>query len=299
MTTTILLGTLYPLLLDALDLGKISVGPPYFNSVFVPLTAIIAVLMGIGPLARWKQNDPQQLIKQLRWPAIISILLGIAFVPLFFGDFSLLAMLGMVLAFWIVASMMADLRNRLRNKAGLWQGLQTLPRQYYSMAIAHLGVAIFVVGITLTSHYSVEKDVRMAPDQKMSLAGYEFHFFGLKKSQGPNYESHEGIIKVSKDGKPVVTLNPEKRLYFVQQNPMTEAAIDAGLFRDIYVSLGEPLPDGKAWAVRLYYKPFIRWIWLGALVMSFGGLLAATDKRYRILQRRAAKMPAGAATAKA
>ena len=299
VTTTILLGTLYPLLLDALGLGKISVGPPYFNSVFVPLITIIAVLMGIGPLARWKHNDPQKMIKQLRMPAIISLILGIAFVPLFFKDFSLLAMLGMVMAFWIVAALIADLRHRLRNKPNVWQGLLTLPRQYYSMSVAHLGVAIFAVGITLTSHYSVEKDVRMEPDQTMNLAGYDFHFAGLKKSQGPNYESSRGIIKVSKDGKPVVTLYPEKRLYFVQQSPMTEADIDAGLFRDIYVSLGEPLPDGKAWAIRLYYKPFIRWIWLGALVMAFGGLLAATDKRYRILQRHTAKLPAGAATAKA
>ncbi len=299
VTTTILLGTLYPLLLDSLGLGKISVGPPYFNSVFVPLITIIAVLMGIGPLARWKQNDPQQLIKQLRWPAIISIVLGIAFVPVFFKDFSLLAMLGMVMAFWIVASMIADLRQRLRNKPNLWQGLQMLPRQYYSMAVAHIGVAMFAIGITLTSHYSVEKDVRMAPDQTIHLAGYDFHFSGMKKEQGPNYESNRAIMKVSKDGKPVTTLYPEKRFYFVQQNPMTEAAIDAGLLRDIYISMGEPLPDGKAWAVRLYYKPFIRWIWLGALVMAFGGLLAATDKRYRILQHRTAAMPAGAATAKA
>ena len=297
VTTTILLGTLYPLLLDALGLGKISVGPPYFNSVFVPLGTIIAVLMGIGPLARWKQNDPQQMLKTLRIPAAISLLLGILFIPLFFSDFSVLAMLGIALAIWIVATLVVDLRHRLRNKGALWQGLQNLPRQYYSMTIAHLGVAIFAVGITLTSHYSVEKDVRMAPDQTLSLAGYDFHFFGLKKSQGPNYESHRGIMKVSKNGKPVATLYPEKRLYFVQQNPMTEAAIDAGLFRDIYISLGEPLPDGKAWAVRLYYKPFIRWIWLGALVMAFGGLLAATDKRYRILQRRTVNIPAAAAKA--
>ena len=299
LTMTILLGTLYPLLLDSLGLGKISVGPPYFNSVFVPLAAVIAVLMGVGPLARWKQNNPEKLLKLLRTPAIVSIVLGLAFVPLVFGDFSLLAALGMILAFWIVASLLTDLRHRLRNKTNLWQGLMSLPRQHYSMAIAHLGVAVFAVGITLTSHYSVERDVRMEPDQKMSLAGYEFHFSGLKNSRGPNYESNQGIIKVSKNGKPVVTLYPEKRLYFVQQSPMTEADIDAGLFRDIYVSLGEPLPDGKAWAVRLYYKPFIRWIWLGALIMSFGGLLAATDKRYRILQRRDAKMPANVATAKA
>ena len=287
------------LLLDALDLGKISVGPPYFNSVFVPLAAIIAVLMGIGTMTRWKQNDPRQMIKQLRWPAIISVLLGIAFISLFYNDFSLLAIMGMTLAFWIVASMIAELRHRIRNKPNLWKGLQSLPRSYYSMSTAHLGVAIFAVGITLTSHYSVERDVRMVPDQVLSLAGHEFHFAKMEKSQGPNYEVSRATINVTKDGKPVTTLYPEKRFYIVQQSPMTEAAIDASLLRDIYVSMGEPLPDGKSWAVRIYYKPFIRWIWLGSLVMAFGGLLAATDKRYRILQRRAAKLPAGVAAAKA
>ncbi|MDH5444202.1 MAG: heme lyase CcmF/NrfE family subunit [Gammaproteobacteria bacterium] len=298
-TTTILLGTLYPLLLDSLGLGKISVGPPYFNAVFVPITVVIAILMGIGPMARWKQNDKQQMLKTLRIPAVISLLLGIIFVPLFYSDFSLLAMLGMAIAIWIVAATVMDMKYRLRNKGNLWEGLQKLPRQYYSMMFAHVGIAITIIGVTLTSHYSVEKDIRMEPDQKMELGGYEFHFFGLKNTEGPNYESHQGIIKVSKNGKPVVTLYPEKRTYFVQTMPMTEAAIDAGLFRDLYVSLGEPLPDGKAWAVRLYYKPFIRWIWLGSLFMGFGGLLAATDKRYRILQRRAAKLPAGVATSKA
>ena len=297
--TTILLGTLYPLLLDALGLGKISVGPPYFNSVFNPIMAVLAVLIGIGPQVRWKQHDADKLIKRLRLPAILSLVAGIAFVPVIYGDFSLLAMLGMVLAFWIVATIIVDLRHRLKNKSNPWQGLLRLPRHYYSMTTAHLGVAMFIVGITLTSHYSIERDVRLAPSETLSLAGYDFHFVDMKQSRGANYESHTGEIKVTKDGKTVSVLYPEKRFYFVQQNPMTEAAIDAGLFRDIYISIGEQLPESNAWAIRVYYKPFIRWIWLGALVMALGGLLAVTDKRYRIQQRAAAKLPAGAATAKA
>lgn len=300
VTATILLGTLYPLFLDALGLGKISVGPPYFNSVFVPLSAVIAILMGIGPVARWKQNDPTQLGKQLILPAGVSIALGIAFTVIIYDNYPFMVILGMILAFWIVVTILNDLRNRLAAKPDKFQVLLKLPRSYYSMTVAHFGIAVFIVGITLTSHYSVERDVRMTEGATLQLAGYDFNFVGVDKQQGPNYETHLGVVKVSKDGEEIVTLHPEKRYYFVQQNPMTEAAIDAGLFRDIYISLGEPLPDGKAWAVRIYYKPFIRWIWLGALIMAFGGLLAATDKRYRVLLRRQAKLDTtSAALAKA
>ncbi|MDH5407977.1 MAG: heme lyase CcmF/NrfE family subunit [Gammaproteobacteria bacterium] len=289
VTATILLGTLYPLLLDALGLGKISVGPPYFNSVFVPITTLLAILMGIGPLARWKSNDPDKFKKQFYIPALISIILGSAFVALVYGDFPLLAVLGVTLAIWIVATIILDLKNKLTHRQNKLVALTSLPRSYYSMTVAHIGIAVFIVGITLTSHYSVERDVRMSQGKSLSLAGYDFKFVGVDKQRGPNYESHIGVVQVSKQGEHIVTMHPEKRYYIVQQNPMTEAAIDAGLFRDIYVSLGEPLPGGEAWAVRLYYKPFIRWIWLGAIIMSIGGLLAATDKRYRVLLKRTAR----------
>ncbi|MDH5181394.1 MAG: heme lyase CcmF/NrfE family subunit [Gammaproteobacteria bacterium] len=296
-TATILLGTIYPLFMDAMGMGKISVGPPYFNSVFVPIAAVIAVLMGIGPMARWKNNDSSRLGRYLILPLMTSVLLGVVFTLLVFDNYPVMVIIGMILAFWIVTTITRDLVDKLSGKGNKLLALASLPRHYYSMTIAHLGVAMFIVGVTLTSHYSVERDVRMAQNTAVELAGYEFKFMGIDTRKGPNYESNLGVVQVTKNGKDVVTLHPEKRFYFVQQNPMTEAAIDAGLFRDIYVSLGERLPDGQSWAVRLYYKPFIRWIWLGCLVMAFGGLLAATDKRYRLQQRRAAKVPAGAAAA--
>ena len=281
-TASVLLGTIYPLILDALNMGKLSVGPPYFNRVFVPIMLVLIVLMGIGPHTRWKKDDPGRLFKRLGGIAIASVLLSLIFAFVLYNEISLGVTVSISLAFWIVLAVLSDLKTRLKNKPGIIAGMKSLPREFYSMSFGHLGIAIFTIGVTLTSVYSIERDVRLAPGEDIELAGFTFNFISIEKSQGPNYETSTGLIRVSKDGREIAIMHPEKRFYQVQGRPMTEAAIDAGLFRDLYISLGEPLPDSNAWAVRIYYKPFIRWIWLGALVMAFGGLLSATDKRYRL-----------------
>ena len=285
VTATILLGTIYPLFMDAFGLGKISVGPPYFNTVFVPLTVPLALVMGIGPLIRWKQDAVSRLAHVLRLSLAVSIAGGVLMPWMWFGQLDALAMLGVGLGIWITLTILIDLRNRMRNKKSLKEGLLGQSRSFYGMSIAHLGVAVTVIGITLTSHYSTERDLRMKPGETVDIGGYEFLFDGVSNSRGPNYDANVGMVTVSKNGKHVETLRTEKRIYRVQRMPMTEAGIDAGLFRDLYVALGEPLGD-NAWALRVYHKPFVRWIWLGALLMSFGGLLAASDRRYRLAARR-------------
>ncbi|MBU0499313.1 MAG: heme lyase CcmF/NrfE family subunit [Gammaproteobacteria bacterium] len=298
LTAAILLGTLYPLLLDALNLGKISVGPPYFNSVFVPLAIPLALAVGVGALARWKRDEVAVLWRKLRVAAMISLILGPLLVVLVAPAFSWQAVLGLVLAVWVVASTCVGLRERIANKPSLAAGLKGLPRAYWGMVLGHTGIALFVVGVSLTSLYSTEKDVRLEPGQSYELAGYSFEFVGVEDHAGPNFTASRGEFRVTRDGQRVAHLFPEKRVYRAQGMPMTEAGIDPGLTRDLFVALGEPL-GGKAWAVRLYHKPFIRWIWLGGLVMALGGLVAATDRRYRSLKRRSAAtnngMAAGAA----
>ncbi len=281
-TASVLLGTIYPLILDALNMGKLSVGPPYFNRVFIPIMLVLLVLMGIGPHTRWKKDTPARLFKRLRGVALASVLLSLIFAYVLYKEISLGVIISISLAFWIILSILNDLKARLKNKPGFISGMKSLPREFYSMSFGHLGIAMFTIGVTLTSVYSIEKDIRLAPGEDIELAGLTFSFISIEQNQGPNYEANTGHVRVSHNGRKIAMLHPEKRFYFVQNRPMTEAAIDAGLFRDIYVSLGEPLPNSKAWAVRIYYKPFIRWIWLGALVMAFGGLLSATDKRYRL-----------------
>ncbi len=280
--SAVLLGTIYPLILEALHLGKISVGPPYFSRVFVPIMLVLLVLMGIGPHTRWKKDDPRRLFKRLGKLALASVVLSLIFAYVLYDQISFGVTLSISLAFWIVLSVISDFKNRLKNKSGFISGIKSLPREFYSMGFGHLGIAIFVIGVTLTSAYSIKHDVRLAPGENIKIAGMTFHFISIEQDEGPNYKTHTGNIRVSRNGHVIAVLHPQKRFYFVQRRTMTEAAIDAGLFRDIYVSLGEPLPDSKAWAVRIYYKPFIRWVWFGALVMAFGGLLSATDKRYRL-----------------
>jgi cytochrome c-type biogenesis protein CcmF len=281
-TASVLLGTIYPLILDALGLGKISVGPPYFNSVFLPIMLVLMVFLAIGPHVRWKKDDPKRLMTKLGSLFGASIILSLIFSYALYESFSFGVIISLVLSFWIVLSVLADLRARLKNKPGFWSGLKLLPREFYSMSIAHIGMAVFAIGVALTSTYSVERDVRMAPGDSVELGGYKFTFQSVEEVQGPNYKASIGQVQVSQNGQDITLLGAEKRFYFVKNMPMTEAAIDAGLFRDLYVSLGEPLPNSDAWAVRVYYKPFIRWIWLGSLIMAFGGLLSATDKRYRL-----------------
>ena len=280
-TLVVLLGTLFPLITDALGVGKYSVGPPYFNLVFVPVMTPLIIMMGIGPLLRWKQDQAARLVSTLSVAAIIALVVGAVWVGWQFGEFNLPVVFGATLAVWLLLSLLIDLRQRSRNRP-FWQQ----PRAFWGMAIAHLGMAVTVVGIVFTSHYSIERDVRLAPGESVELGGYQFQFADLQRVEGPNYDAHRATIAVSRDGEALSDLHTEKRIYRVQTMPMTEAGIDAALSRDLYVALGEPLTGSDAWAVRIYYKPYVRWIWLGAILMALGGLLAIADRRYRRLSGR-------------
>jgi cytochrome c-type biogenesis protein CcmF len=273
---SVLLGTLYPLLIDALHLGKISVGPPYFNSVFVPITAPLLVLMGIGPWTNWKNSDLLAVIKRLWLAGLVAVLAGIG-IPLMMGEFTWLAGLGFLLAFWVIAS--GCLQIIRQAKAG------KPTRSFIGMQLAHLGIAVFVIGVTMVGAYQEEKDVRMSAGETVSVGGYQIQFQGVNVVPGPNYQAMRGTFLLNQNGNAQTIMYPEKRNYFSSTMPMTEAAIDVGLTRDIYISLGEELPD-KSWAVRVYYKPFIDWIWGGCLLMALGGILSISDKRYRIKLKR-------------
>jgi cytochrome c-type biogenesis protein CcmF len=282
---SVLLGTLYPLFLDALGLGKISVGPPYFDSVFAPLMTPVVFLMGVGPLARWKEASLPELVVRLRWAATVSLVSALA-VPLIAGDWTLLKSFGYLLAFWIFAATAVSVWDRVgRGAGGVWARMRQQPRSYWGMVLAHAGVGVFIVGVTTVKGYEVERDVRMDVGDTIAVGGYTFKFQGTREVTGPNYRASRGAVEVSRGGRSIETLYPEKRIYNVQQMPMTEAAIDNGVFGDLYVSLGEPVANG-AWSVRVYYKPFVTWIWFGCILMALGGLLAILDQRYRRLARR-------------
>jgi cytochrome c-type biogenesis protein CcmF len=285
---SIMLGTLYPLFVDALSGGqtKISVGPPYFEAVFLPIMAPLVFLMGIGPLARWKRARLPELAVRLRWAVAVSVAAAIV-VPLAMGGWTPLAALGFLLAAWVTASCVAALVQRLAllPELPLLARLRRQPGSFYGMLLAHFGCAVFVVGVTMVRAYETEQDVRMHVGEFVTSGGYQFRFDGVRDVTGPNYRSAKGTITVLRDGAPVTTLLPEKRVYNASGTVMTEASIDSGFTRDLYVSLGEPLDDGS-WIVRVYYKPYIDWIWAGCFLMAFGGLAAAADRRYRIAQRR-------------
>jgi len=285
ITAFILLGTLAPLIYDAMGWGKISVGFPWFTAMFVIFTPFLAVLMGIGPLARWKRQDPADLARQLRIALLLSLGAGILLALPLLHEGSLSAGLAVALSVWLLSTLFLSLRQRLKYRKGLTGLLRDLGSRgsgsYYGMLVAHFGIAVFIIGITFVTQFDVEKDVRMSPGQSIELAGHTFRFDGVQVVPGPNYSAHQGSIRVYKDGDEVALLHPQKRTYLVQTKPMTEAGIDAGFTRDIYVSLGEALGGGD-WSLRLYYKPFVRWIWLGGILIAIGGLLAATDRRYRI-----------------
>ena len=295
LTALILLGTLAPLIYEAMGWGKISVGFPWFNTMFVAVTPFLAFLMGIGPLTRWKQDDPVRLGRELWLPfalAGLASLLTVVLMPLIDTGWYLVP-IGIGLAVWLLVSHLQAVRERLRHKRGaraLLTDLAANGRSFYGMVLAHLGVAMFVVGVTMVANYGQEKDVRMSPGSEQEVAGYRFRFHGVKTERGPNYMAARGHFEVFAGDRPIAELWPEKRNYFTSQKPMTEASIDWGLTRDLYVSLGEPL-EGGDWALRLYYKPFVRWLWLGALLMAFGGLLAITDRRYRLVRLGARATP--------
>ena len=286
ITLTVLLGTLYPLFSDALGWGKLSVGPPYFNAFFVPLMGVLCLLIGIGPLTLWKKTNREKLLNFLKRPLIASTVLGAVF-PLFYGEeYSFFAALTVFTATWVVAALVVDIHQKVRNAKSLQSGFSRLTRSYYGMVLAHVGVAVTVLGTCLNTIYSDQRDLRMEEGERLSLGRYEYHLVAIRPVNGPNYRAQQGQIDVYEDGKLISSLLPEKRQYLSGGNIMTEAGIDSGMFGDIYVALGESLgtnTEGKAsWAVRLHDKPFVSWIWLGALLMSLGGIVAISDKRYRL-----------------
>ena len=298
---SVMLGTLYPLLLDALELGKISVGPPYFEAVFVPLMAPAVFLMGIGPLTRWKEASVPELAKRLRWALGAALLATV--VSLVAGG-SLLSSFGILLAVWVAGTTVLAVLERTRNLQGsfvqrLAQVKRVLPRGEWGMLLAHFGVGVFIFGVTMVKTWEAEKDVKMQPGESATLGGYTFRMDSVGEYTGPNYLALRAVVKVTQGDREVTTLLPEKRIYTAQQGmPMTEAGIDAGFTRDLYVSIGENL-GGEAFAVRLQVKPFIDWIWGGAFLMALGGLLAATDRRYRLARKEARAADAALAGAKA
>lgn len=275
---SVLLGTLYPLIVDALNLGKLSVGPPYFNAVFAPLMVPVLFFMVIGSFTRWKNDSLTELAKKLRPVAIFSVLLGCG-APLLLGAWSALAALGLTLAFWIVLASAVQIYRQFKDTVN-WK---STPVSFWGMHVAHIGIAVCVVGITLVKGYETEKDVRMVIGDTVSVGGYTFRLTGIRSELGPNYKADVGDVELIANDRVLRTLHPEKRIYFSSTMPMTEAAIDTNLVRDVYVSLGERLEGGDkpAWAMRVYHKPFITWIWGGCLLMALGGAMATLDRRYR------------------
>ncbi|MBO2635341.1 heme lyase CcmF/NrfE family subunit [Shewanella algae] len=280
---TVLLGTLYPLLIDALGMGKISVGPPYFNAVFVPIVLVLFGFMGIGPIIRWKKSKQGELKRQLLVPAIISAVLGVIAPFIAGGEFNIWVALGIGAAVWIVLATLRAGYNVIKAKDGS-VSLARMGRSELGMIIAHLGIAVSVVGATMVSNYSIEKSVRMGPGVSHELAGYTFKYLETRNVVGPNYTAQQGQVEILKDGEKIALLQPDRRQYNVRTMDMTEAGIDWGLFRDLYVTMGDPVSRTE-FAVRLNYKPFVRWLWFGGIFMMVGGFFAASDKRYRAKAR--------------
>jgi cytochrome c-type biogenesis protein CcmF len=283
---SVFIGTLYPLFMDALGYGKLSVGPPYFDAVFVPLMLVMVIMMGLGPLARWKKTTVQDLFMQVRWSMVVTLLIG-ALLPLALGHWSPLIAFGFMAASWIIFSLVISLRRRLAGSDPLMQRIRSQGSSYFGMQLAHFGVAVFIIGVTMVKGYETERDVLMNVGDTVQVGGYEFQFEGTTAMTGPNYAARQGRVIVTKNGKFLREMNPEKRIYNVSGMPITMAAIDTGFLRDLYVSLGEPIPNSQdAWAVRVYHKPFIDWIWGGCLFMAMGGVLALSDRRYRIHSKK-------------
>ena len=282
---SIFLGTMFPMVYQALTDDLISIGPPYFNAIFGPLMVLLILVLGVGPMSRWKRTSTSYLIQQLAKVAAASIAIGIVLPLLVLFEISFAAIICVVLASWIVLSMAKDLRNKIANKETVSKGLRTLSLSYYGMQIAHIGVAVMLIGVGLTSYFSTERSVLLAPGATVTLGSYAFRFDGSEATQGPNYIANQATFSISKDGNSLGELYPERRIYLATGTPSTEMAIDAGFLRDLFITLGEEKEDG-AWTMTVYVKPFVRWIWLGAIFMAIGGTLAATDKRYRRLRQR-------------
>ncbi|MEE2762432.1 MAG: heme lyase CcmF/NrfE family subunit [Pseudomonadota bacterium] len=282
-TVLVAVGTLYPLVLDYLEMGKLSIGEPFFNLTFSPLAVATGLLLGAGIFSRWKKTDGGWLGRKLLWPLAVS-LVGTAAILVGYGGFSPWAFVGVFAALWVTVATLWDLWDKSSSRKGRLHGLKRQSRSYYGMVLGHLGLAITMAGATIVSNYGIERDVRMEPGDVASVGDYQFAFREIGERQGANFTAQYGRFDVIRDGEIIAELYPEKRQYPVGMSVMTEADIDAGLFRDIFVAIGERITD-NAWAIRLQYKPLVRWLWLGSVFMAAGGFLAIADRRYRIRER--------------
>ena len=286
-TAGILLGTLYPLIHEAIngEANMVSVGPPYFNTIFLPLMAILAAFLTIGSISRWKKTSLSYLKQQLLKVLVSSVVLGVLVPLVVTREVNIGIFVAVTLAFWIVFGVARDIQVKTANKTSIVAGLKSLSLSYYGMQIAHLGMAVIILGICLTSHYSVERDVRLAPGDQLEIGRYTFIFEGVSPVQGPNYVADAGEITVLKNGESYLSLFPEKRTYRATGSVQTEADINVGFFRDLFAALGDPRGE-DAWVVRIHVKPFVFWIWLGAFLMAGGGITAILDKRYRVRETK-------------
>jgi len=291
----VLIGTLYPLVIDALGLGKISVGPPYFNAIFLPLMMPLAVLVGMSAKVGWKRARLRDALWSMRWVGLTSLICAVLLPFVLERSWAWLAMFGTLLAVWVMIGSLLDVIHRVRSKRDRWAALRSVPLGTWGMTMAHLGLGFWTLGVTYAGLFSVEKDVRLGPGQSAEIGAYTFTFQGTQHSEGANYRADLGTVIVERNGRPIATLHPEKRLYPSQGSVMTESAVDHNPRRDLYVALGEPIGESGEWALRLYYKPFMRMVWFGGLMMFLGGIAAASDRRYR-LERRVPNPVAAAAT---
>ena len=308
----VLLGTLYPLVVDAFGLGKISVGPPYFNAIFFPLMAPLFVLVAIGAVTPWKRGEFGPALRRLRAPALAALIAALVLPVLALNlapvTASLSGKLTVAIATWLAVFTLAaaglEVSQRLsakrRHGVSAATALASIPAGAWGMTMAHVGLGLWMLGVAFVTGYGVERDVRLSPGASAELAGYEFRFEGVRESEGPNFTADSASVQVERSGQPVATLSPEKRFYPSQRSVMTESGVDARLHRDLYVALGEALdadnPAGD-WSLRLYYKPMIRFVWLGGVLMFFGGLIALSDRRYRLAARAPATLPDAARAA--
>lgn len=276
----VLFGTLFPLVADAFSLGKFSVGAPFFNLTTLPFMTIICLLMALAPVSRWKKTKAEILFLFLRVPFIVSLLFALLVPRLVYGEFLWPTALATFAACWLTMSSLKDVWSKARKSSSFSQGLSKLSLSYYGMILAHIGIAVTVIGVSYSSHYSTENILRMEANKPVELAGRTYTIVALDQLKKENYTAEEAVINVVKQNKVESVLRPQKRQYLARGQIMTESAIDPGFTRDIYTALGDKINE-KTWSVRITYKAFVRWIWLGALMMAFGGVLAVIDKRYR------------------
>ncbi|HIL97886.1 MAG TPA: heme lyase CcmF/NrfE family subunit [Pseudomonadales bacterium] len=293
--SAVLLGTIYPLIYEAFTGGdKISVGPPYFNKVFVPVVMLLFVVMAVSTGSHWKKTSLDRLVKRHWIPLLGSVIAVSALLLLFASKFEPIVVFTNSVALWILVSLSTDWISKVQHKRDKLASLIKQPLSYYGMLLGHTGIAVAIIGVSITIYYSEEKDVRMEPGSVVTLAGYDFRLNSMSKITGPNYLADQGEIEVLKDDESIVTLYPQKRVYRATGSVMTEADMDPRIFRDLYVALGDPVGE-DAWAVRIHYKPFVRWIWFGGLLIAVGGFVTVADRRYRKrVQRQAIVDTAGA-----